>query len=201
MSTWTSKAAVLLLLLSGCVAPDGTAGPQATKASAARQMLSFGGIKLAGPAGFCPLPRTQRLLDDASFLAFAPCDGKLGSVLAATVGSEGSAAGVTLRRSVMEPYFKTESGKAALRGAGSNDGISVHEVTDYNGAVILRLTRVTNGKPSDSWRALMQVDGRLVTLTVRARQNSTLAASSGTRLVTRFVDAMRGANARKAAKG
>jgi hypothetical protein len=199
MSTWTSKAALLLLLLSGCVAPDSAAGPQAT--TAARQTLSFGGIRIAGPAGFCPLPRTQRLLDDASFVAFAPCDGKLGSILAATVGPEGSASGIALKRSTMGPYFETENGKAALRGAGNNDGISVHEVSEYKGAVVLRLTRVSQGKPSDSWRAVMQVDGRLVTLTVRARQNSTLAASSGTRLVTRFVDAMVGANAAQAKGG
>jgi hypothetical protein len=195
MSIWTSKKAVLIsLLLSGCVMPDSTGEALAPNAGAEPATLSFGDIELAGAAGFCPLPSTQQLLDDASFVAFAPCNGKLGPVLAATVGSEGSAAGTTLKTSTLEPYFNTEDGKSALRGENSDDEISVHEVADYKAAVILRLTRTAQGQPSDSWRALMQLDGRLVTLTVRPRPNTELSLASGKHLTNRFIDAMRAAN-------
>jgi hypothetical protein len=194
MSTWISKAVLFSLLLSGCVMPDGTGGTQASNGGAERQVLLFADINLAGPAGYCPLPDTQRLLDDASFVAFAPCNGKLGAVLAATVGSDGSAAGIALKSSTLEPYFNTEEGKAALRGEGSRDGISVHEVSDYKEAVVLRLTRVAQNKQSDSWRALMQINGRLVTLSVRPRQGMTMSTATGSRMVSRFVDAMRKAN-------
>ncbi|MGO4909735.1 hypothetical protein ACEN2J_15530 [Pseudorhodobacter sp. W20_MBD10_FR17] len=194
MSIWISKAVLISLLLSGCVMPDSTGGDLASGAGAEPTTLSFADIELAGPAGFCPLPSTQRLLDDASFVAFAPCNGKLGPVLAATVGSSASATGITLKSSTMGPYFNTQDGKSALRGENSNDDINVHAVDDYKAAVILQLTRVAQGQPSESWRALMQVDGRLVTLTVRPRQNTTLTPASGKRLITRFIDAMRAAN-------
>lgn len=191
MSTWISKAALISLLLSGCVAPDGTAGGNQ---SGARQTLTVAGVRAAGPSGYCPLPTTKQRVAGAEFVAFAPCGGDAGAILAATIGAEGSATGITLKQAILAPYFATEEGKAALRGAGNKDNISVHEVADYKAAVVLRLTRVSGAASSDSWRALMAVNGRLVTLSVRPRQGQTIAAQEGRRFITRFVDALRGAN-------
>jgi hypothetical protein len=193
MSTWTSKAVLLSLLLSGCVAPDGTAGGGQSK-SGVRQTITVAGLKVAGPAGFCPLPDTERSVSGADFVAFAPCGGDAGAILAATIGGKGSAEGIILKQSTLGPYFETEDGMAALRGAGSRDTISVHEVVDYKSAVVLRLTRVTRDGQSDSWRALMQIGGRLVTLSVRPRQGQTIAGQTGRKMITRFVDALQGAN-------
>ncbi|WP_323005353.1 hypothetical protein [Pseudorhodobacter sp.] len=192
MSTWISKTVLLLpLLVSGCVMPDATAGGGQ---GAVRQSLSLGGLELVGPSGFCPVSTTQQRLAGADFVAFAPCSGEKGPILAATIGGEGSAAGITLKRDLMAPYFETSEGQAALRGAGNTDAISVHEVADYKGAVVLRLTRQSKGKSNDSWRALMQSSGRLVTLSVRPRSGTEIPQTDGRRLVTRFVDAMRRAN-------
>lgn len=197
MSTWISKALIIPLLVSGCVMPGPTAGVSQGKnggQSVVRQSLTVGGLSLVGPSGFCPLPRTRQRVAGADFVAFAPCGGDTGAILAATIGGGGSAAGIVLKQSVLAPYFETEEGKAALRGAGSRDQISVHEVADYKGAVVLRLTREAKVKAGDSWRALMQIEGRLVTLSVRPRQGLSIAVPDGRRLITRFVDAMRNAN-------
>jgi hypothetical protein len=193
MSTWISKAVLLSLCLSGCVMPDGTAGVSQSK-NVVRQTLGLDGVTMVGPSGYCPVPVTQQRVSGADFVAFAPCNGGTGAILAATLGAEGSAEGITLKRTTMGPYFATEQGMAALRGAGNQDQISLHEVDDYKGAVVLRLTRQNQGKPSDSWRALMQIKGRLVTLSVRPRQGMTVGKPDGRRLIARFVDAMRGAN-------
>jgi hypothetical protein len=187
MSTWTSKALIVSLLLSGCVLPDSTGGGP-------RQSIAVAGLKVAGPAGFCPLPDTEQRVSGADFVAFAPCAGEAGAILAATIGAETSAAGITLKQSTLGPYFATSEGKAALRGAGNQDDISVHEVADYQAAVVLRLTRDSGQGPSDSWRALMQVNGRLVTLSVRPRQGQTITTQAGRKLIEQFVDALRGAN-------
>jgi len=198
MSTWISKALIIPLLVSGCVAPGPTAGVSQGNTGAnseLRQSLRVGALRLAGPSGFCPLATTQRKLAGADFVAFVPCSGGEGAILAATVGGPESAAGLTLEKVALGPYFATEEGKAALRGTGSTDQINVQEVADYKEAVLLRLTRVANGKSSDSWRALMQIEGRLVTLTVRPRQGQAVAGPDGRKLITRFVDAMRSANA------
>lgn len=197
MSTWISKALIISLLVSGCVMPAATPGVSQSSNGAKgdlRQMLRVGGVKMAGPSGFCPLEATQQSVGGADFVAFAPCGGDPGAILAATVAGRESASGVPLNSETLGPYFKTEDGKAALRGAGRKDEINVHEVTDYKGAVVLRLTRTARGKGVDSWRAVMQLDGRLVTLTVRPRQGQSVAPRDGQRLITRFVDAILGAN-------
>ena len=197
MSTWISKALIIPLLVSGCVLPDAIAGGAQSNTGAKsdlRETMQVGGLKLAGPSGFCPLEATQQSVGGAEFVAFAPCSGDAGAILAATVGGKNSAAGLTMKSEVLGPYFRTEDGLAALRGAGRQDDISVHDVADYKGTVILQLTRIVKGQATESWRALMQVDGRLVTLTVRPRQGQTVPARDGKRLITRFVDAIQGAN-------
>ena len=193
MSTWISKAILFSLLISGCVAPDVTGGA-GEKAVEQPRSIVVSGVKLAGPNGFCPLPGTRQSVGGAEFVAFAPCDGRAAAILAATVGAQGSADGLTLTHASLAPYFQTEEGKAALRGAGSRDIVAVQEVGDYKGAVILRLTRQAKGQVSSSWRALMQVRGRLVTLTLRPRQGQIVDQTEGRRQITRFVDALRSGN-------
>ena len=195
MSTWISKTVLALLLLSGCVAPDGVAGLLAGAGqSEPRQSLTVSGVKLAGPAGFCPLPDTRQLLGGAGFMAFAPCDGRAAEVLTATIGAEASAEGIVLTRASMAPYFQSVEGVAALRGEDNRDGIAVHEVREHNTAVVVRLTRETSAGRTDQWRAFMQIGGRLVTLTVRPQQGQALSAAKGKSRIAQFVDSMRGAN-------
>lgn len=195
MSTWISKALVVAVLLSGCVAPGGGPATSADSTAAApRSTIALGTVKVAGPQGFCPVPSSRQRVGNADFVALAPCSGTQGAILAATIGEAGSAQGIRLSAAVLKPYFGTEEGQRALRGEGNSDVISVHEVQDQSGAVVLRLTREGQTKVGDSWRALMQVDGRLVTLSVRPRQGGSLPRQDGQRLISRFVAAIRGAN-------
>ncbi len=189
MSIWTSKALLVAVLLSGCVAADGGTGT-----SAPPRTIALGGLKVAGPQGFCPVQNARQRVGNAEFVALAPCDGGQGAILAATIGAPGSADGLRLTSAVLAPYFGTPEGQRALRGEGSTDVIKVHEVQDLGGAVVLRLTRDGAGQGRDSWRALMQVQGQLITLTVRPRQGGSLPASEGQRLISRFVTAMRRVN-------
>ncbi len=189
MSIWINKAILapallVVVLLSGCVAPGG----------GSPGVIDLGGVKVSGPQGFCPVLNSRQRVDGAEFVALAPCSGTPGAILVATIGPAGSAAGLGLSAAVLKPYFQTSEGQRALRGEGSNDVISVHEVQDLGGAVVLRLTREGNAGTGDSWRALLQIDGRLITLSVRPRQDGTLPAQEGQRLIGRFVTAIRRAN-------
>lgn len=192
MSTWISKACICVFLVSGCVAPDTTASPQLGQAE--RRGVALSGVKLAGPAGFCPLARTRQKFDGAEFVAFAPCDGSEGAILAATVGPMGGAKGVVLTKAALGPYFDTSEGKDALRGAGSNDDITIHDLRDIPGGITLGLTRSAEDQKSESWRTLMAVRERLVTLSVRPRQGKTMSDSVGRRHIDRFAAAVRRAN-------
>ncbi|QCO56209.1 hypothetical protein EOK75_11000 [Pseudorhodobacter turbinis] len=192
MSIWISKVCICAFLVSGCVAPGTTKALQSGQV--ARKDVAISGIKLAGPVGFCPLTRTRQKFDGAEFVAFAPCDGSEGPILAATVGPNGSAKGVVLTKASLAPFFKTLDGKAALRGAGNNDDIIVHDVRDIRGGVTLGLTRSAEDKENESWRTLMAVGERLITLSVRPRQDKTISNSEGRRQIDRFAAAVRRAN-------
>ena len=199
MSIWINKAGLAPILLSaavllGCVAPDGGAPLFPGAAAAPRSTIALAGVKVAGPQGFCPVEESRQRVGNAEFVALAPCSGKPGAILAATIGEAGSATGVSLSAAVLKPYFATAEGQRALRGDGRNDVISVHEVRDIGGAVVLRLTRGGKDRTGESWRALLQVDGRLITLTVRPRQGGLLPPEEGQRLIGRFVAAIRRVN-------
>jgi hypothetical protein len=187
MSTWISKAA-LLLALSGCV-------PLPLGGGAGTQGAMVSDVRLVGPAGFCPLPDTRANVAGAGFMAFARCDGDVaGAVLTATVGGPGSADGLILTAAAMGPYFASADGMIALRGADSRDAITVQSVTDHQGAVILALTRTAQGQPLTSWRAFLRVGDQLVTLTVRARQGQALVPNTASTRIRQFVTSVRAAN-------
>lgn len=191
MSTWINRVLLFPLLISGCVAPGIGAGQSGT-----RQSSSLAGLTVRGPSGFCPADETKRRISGAEFVAFVPCGTSSRAILATTIGAAGSAEGISLTKAVMGPYFETSEGKAALRGDGRDDAVSVHEVTESSGAVVLRLTRNNQGRAVNSWRALMQIGGRLVTLSVRPRQGMALSSAEGRRLISGFVTAMQSANRR-----
>jgi hypothetical protein len=198
MSTWISKAVLASFLLSGCVVSDIGTGLTSNDNGGGQgeppASIILAGLKVTGPSGFCPVQDSRQRVGEAEFAALAPCSGMPGPILATTIGEAGSSEGISLAASVLRPYFETVEGQSALRGAGNRDLISVHEVTDVSGAVVLRLTRESNGRSGDSWRALMQIDGRLITLSVRPRHGEAMSITEGQRLIGRFVRAMRGAN-------
>jgi hypothetical protein len=194
MSTWISKA-ILPLVLAGCVPVNTSGGLPGFGGSAAPQGAMVSNVALVGPAGFCPLPDTRTSVAGAGFMAFARCDSDgTGAVLTATVGGPGSAEGVTLTHAAMARYFASAEGSAALRGADSRDQIAVQSVVEYQGAVILSLTRGVQGQTLPAWRAFLRVGDQLVTLTVRARQGQALVADAANTRIRQFVAAVRGAN-------
>ncbi|MDN5787926.1 hypothetical protein [Pseudorhodobacter sp.] len=188
MFTWISKTLLLPLLMSGCVAPGSGDGN-------ARQTLALAGLRVVGPSGYCSLTNTRQRVSGSEFVAVVPCKGQGDMVLSATIGAPGSADGINLSAATLRPYFATEEGKAALRGAGNRtDQIAVHAVQDIPGAVILRVRRKSPGEVGESWRALMQIKGQLITLSARARQGKSVPEGSERRLIGQFVATMLAAN-------
>lgn len=158
MSTWTSRAAVLpaALALSGCL----TTGA----------VQRAGGIAVAAPVGLCPAPAARAGAAGGDFLAFAPCDGAAAPVLTATVGAEGSAAGVDLSGPAVAAFVRSPPGRAALSRVGKADSVIVEEVLRSGDVLLIRLVDRAPGPgglpPGEAWRALLARNGRLVTLTL-----------------------------------
>lgn len=192
MSTWTSKvlAAALCLSLSACVA--GGAGT-----------VRFGtpeapGFAVAAPSGFCAARDSLSRLGTSDFVAFTRCAGA-GPVLTATVGAAGSGAGLDLSGAALAAYFTSDEGRAALARSGRAEAVTVHEVLEADGAVLLRLTdasrRPSEIGPGESWRAVMAVQDRLVTLAAAPGLSGGLTRDAGRALIGRYVVSTRAANA------
>lgn len=192
MSTWTSKAALTAsaLALAACVAGGGAG------------TVRFGtpeapGFAVAAPAGFCTARDSLSRLGASDFVAFTRCAGP-GPVLTATVGAPGSGAGLDLSGAEMAAYFLSDEGRAALARSGRAEAVTVHEVLEADGAVLVRLTdrsrRPSEIGEGESWRAVLAVTDRLVTLAAAPGRQAGLTRDDGRALIARYVAATRAAN-------
>jgi hypothetical protein len=193
MSTWTSKVPLAAsgLLLAACVAGGGTGTVRFATADAPD-------FAVAAPSGFCVADDSLSRLGASKFAAFTRCNGT-GAVLTATVGPPGSGVGLDLSGQALADYFTSTEGRAALSRAGRAATVRVHDVTGSSDAVLVRLTdtapRPSEIGPGESWRAVLSISGRLVTLAVAPGRTDPLAPAAARTLIERFVAATRAANA------
>lgn len=178
---------LLCLALAGCAA---TGGVQLGSGADA--------FRIVAPAGYCVAEGAVSRSRGSDFAAFTPCTpgGPLPSVLTATVGAAGSAAPVDPK--AMAAFFVSERGKRALSRVGNPASVIVHEVLSQEGAVLVRMTDRARPpqaiEPGESWRAVMVVKGRLVTLAASPAKGARPSRDAGRRLIGAFLAAMRQAN-------
>ncbi|MDZ4134870.1 MAG: hypothetical protein U1D06_04640 [Paracoccaceae bacterium] len=113
MFIWTNKprlfAGLLALALASCVEPG------------AQSVVRVGGVALAAPSGYCVAPQSRMQLAASEFVAFARCNqaqGKGGAVLTATLGAEGSAAGIDMAGPDLPAFVISPEGRRALSQSG-----------------------------------------------------------------------------------
>ncbi|MBT9244763.1 cation transport ATPase [Gemmobacter fulvus] len=211
MSIWTSKGGAAALLccavLSGCVVPPG--GGANSGAQPGRQAVLGGAVTLAAPPGYCIEPASRLEREDTAILLMGRCDGaadRAPAVLTGTVGAAGSGAGVDIAGGGPElaAFFRSERGRAALSRRGRARDVVLHEALGINGAFLLRLTDTGPGKgtlvQAQSWRAVLPLGGRLVSLTVAGTAAAPLDRATGRKLIEAFVVATRAANRGTTAK-
>lgn len=178
----------LVLTLAGCVSTGGVqigTGPDA--------------FRIVAPAGYCLAEGAVARQRGSDFAAFIPCTpgGAATGVLSATVGAAGSSQPVDPQ--AMAAFFTGPAGRRALSRARDARSVTVHEVLSVDAAILVRMTDRARPPaaigPGESWRAVMAVDGRLVTLSASPARGTTLTRDAGRRLIGGFVAAMRLANA------
>lgn len=190
MSTWTSKAAAFLacLTLAACVAGGGGV-----------VRLGESGFAVAAPSGFCVAPDATSRIGQTDFVAYARCAGASGepALLTATVGAPGSAGQDDPDPRALAAFFTSDAGRRVLSQSGRAQSVTVHEVTRTDDAVLVRLTdRSTRAGRAggESWRAVVAVGGRLVTLSASGGAGTVLPRDTGRRLILAFVRSVRAAN-------
>lgn len=199
-----------LALLAGC---DGLGLPELPSAAdaevaadaqpVATLALQGGAVIAAGPRGYCA--DTQASKPTAGFAIFASCAtfdpeaANAGPVGIATVqvGADGSAA-VTDHEADYAAFLEAEGGAAVLSRSGDAATVDVQSTKEESGAVSVRFT---DSSPSDvageqalQWRAFVDVNGRLVTISVRGLKDAPLARATGSELLRQAIRALRTAN-------
>lgn len=187
---------LLTCLLAGCVASGSGSGRPVP--------VLEGDLRVAAPRGYCIDPSSRQEKDDSALLLAGRCAGETGAppaLLTATIGPAGSAIGIDPATDSAEiaAFFTSDRGRAAISRRGRAKDVTIAQMTEQSGALLLRLTdsgQAGNNAQvqAESWRALLPLDGRLVTLTVSGVQAAPLSAEAGHRLIGDFATAMRRAN-------
>lgn len=184
MSTWISKlglACALALLAGG-------AGAQSK------------GLRIATPSGYCVDRGAQA---GPGVVLIGRCAGvanRAPAVLTVAVGQPGSGIGLADQGRALAEFFTSDRGRAALSRSGRAGTVTVLEAMSWQDAFLIRWrdTGAGRGAQGESWRAVLGLDGRMVTLTAAGTAAAPLSREEGRRLIEGFVKAMTQANRRSA---
>ncbi|MGP3696931.1 cation transport ATPase [Rhodobacter sp. NSM] len=167
-------------------------------AAGAALPVSAEGVRVAAPSGYC-IDREAGA--GAGLVLIGRCAGitdRPAAVLTATIGGPGSGIDVKTRGGELAAYFQSQPGLRALSGSGDPRRIEVLEALVRGEAFLIRLRDGNRRSSPESWRAVITLNGRLVTLTASGTGSAPLGRENGKRLIAAFVDAMQHANRRGA---
>jgi len=189
--------ACLSLLLAGCV--TGVGGFAAAPLRA--QAVLAGAVTVAGPKGYCVEPTAVLEAADTALVLIGRCQGGAAdrhapAILSVAVGEVGSGLDVASSGAALARFFGSEPGRAALSRSGRAATVTVLETLAVGDVFVIRLND-TGPDPTaspESWRAVLTLAGRLVTLTVTGTIEAPLDPEAGRALLDRFTQAMQAAN-------
>lgn len=208
MSTWTSRALLLTLLLvtASCgrmsVGPSGTAPVRAVSVTSDM-------VTVSGPEGFCIDPESTRDSGDTAFVLLGNCavisdrrsagQPAVQAILTASL-SEADAS-QTLRGAIPDlgDFFASDEGRQLLSRAGEADTVEVLD-SFHQGDVFYLHARDSSASEiqnvsSDYWRSYLDVGDRIATLTVLGREDNPVPSDTGLQTLREFTQAVQLANA------
>lgn len=180
-----------LLALLGVV---GCAAPVDVSRISPESVLVGADVVVAGPPGYCVAPQTLRETETASFVVLGSCAALSGgvlqtspvqsSVLTILVSPPGEGAALSsASEDQLATFFGSDAGKAALSPNGEAEGVEVLDTQTATGQVFVRAKDVSGERPSgvdpEYWRALLDVNGHLVTATLIGFEAEPVAPSVG----------------------
>lgn len=193
----------LALIAVGLAACAGIGAPPSGD-PALRLAVAGGAVTAVGPTGYCVDQSTSR--PRSGFATLAPCaslggEGALPAITAVAlvqVGAAGSAS-VAGSEPVFTDFLSSEAGRALLSRTGDASQISVARASGARGVVTVGFADAApppiDGLQAEEWRSFLDIGDRLVTVSVRGLASQPLSASTGELLLSRFVTALRDANA------
>jgi hypothetical protein len=193
MSIWINKSALLcgFLICTGCVEPG---------ADFRERPVLSGAIVVAAPNGYCIDPGGVLESNGTALALIGRCSSGTAqaAILTVAVGGPGSGQGLQGGQANLATFFATQDGRRALSRSGDFASVTVREIGVKGDAVLIHLTDVSPNSEApgqtESWRAILPVSGRLVSLTVTGAGNAALSPQQGKDLLTAFVSRMKAAN-------
>ena len=201
MSTWTSKV-ILAALAFGLAACD--AAMNVTR-SAPMQVQLTDGLIVAGARGWCVDEATSRSRSGTTVIVLGSCAAIADNALLPKPTVEGvltiaveAEADTTPDVDSLATFLASPEGRALLARDGQASSISLLEMSKSEDALYLHALD-QSGAPrnaaEDYWRALFDIDGRFVTISLITLADSPISRHQGLRTLNAQVDRLKAANA------
>ncbi|NVJ94304.1 MAG: dihydroxy-acid dehydratase [Marivivens sp.] len=162
------------LLVSACTLDGGLAsGPKSID-------VLGGEITVAAPEGYCFDQRASRLAE--GFTVATPCGASRLALITTQIGEAASAAVAGAENALLQ-LIQHPDGRALLSGAGDPSTIFVHHVQVHNHRVEVffsdTASSLSDGLQPTQWRAFLDYQDRMVTVSVRWWDQSPLDQAQG----------------------
>jgi hypothetical protein len=179
-----------------------------------RLSVAGGAVVVAGPEGYCVDRPASRNAEAGAFVLVASCAAlsrksnaprpRVPALLTASV-TGAPPAGADLARQVarMKAFFASAEGRAALARDGRAESIEIIQMFARDGAFLIHARDASAGAAPalgpEYWRAIFEVNGRMVTASVAAFADRPISDDAGQATLTLFVARIRAESAAAAA--
>lgn len=201
MSTPTSRDLFLAL----CLGLAGCAEGVTVSRAAPERIALPDGLIVAGARGWCVDRQSSRSGRGTSVVVLASCAAISRNALAArpdvpgvvTVSVE-SAPGSASSPAALEAFFGTATGRAALARDGDAGSIDILETRREGDLLFLhaRDRSIPQGASSDTWRAIFDLDGRFVAVSLYGLRGRPIPPPAAFHTLAAHVDRLKDANGR-----
>lgn len=218
MSTQISETARLaaafaaLAFLPACI---GEFGGDGTGGAPAEAVVTSDRVVVTGPSGFCIDETATRAEGDTAFVLLGNCAAISNSrraaqpevpvVLTAAISDASDAGSISESLDELDAYFRSEEGRTLLSRTQDPASVTVLETVTETDAFLLHARDTSAGQmqgvKDDYWRAYLDLDRRIATLSVLALEDRGVTREQSLAALLSFARTMRQANAPGEAPG
>jgi hypothetical protein len=201
----------MAMALLGCAQGEQARSDNGTHAPRSLQVMTKGFV-VAGPRGFCVDTLNSRSTEDSAFALMGSCSAisgnpaddkpKAPAILSASiVPADGPLDEAALDR--LAAFLSSEDGMAALSRAEDDTDVAVIDLDRAPGMVLIHARDRMDAEDlqGDYWRAVFEVAGHIVSVTVSGFAATPFDNDAGKALARDFAAAMRRANGERGAGG
>ncbi len=195
-----------LMVLTGCAGTGG--GFALTKPAPEQIRVANKEVLIAGPKGFCIDPTETQDADGSAFVLLGSCAAiansrskphpKVPAILTATVSRKSTNPPITGSMPALAEFFTSKAGRAALSRDGNADTVEVVKTLDRDGVFYIRArdssSDILAGAADEYWRALFDVNGRIVSASVFGLREHPIASVKGFEVLQGFTKRIRTEN-------